>query len=511
MNMVLVESASGRSAAPSSQEKLPMGYYNQKQAINAAAAISAHSINSKMKMRQKNGKDDNSNNMNITGIFCAAMFGFFAMCIAVTFPSIMRTDQSENQRKVLENVNVNSILTKVGGSKPSPPAPLYDCTDEVLADYLSERPVIGMHVLCFNDKPKEKLLHITAYPKSELSPMEIPCVDVSYNDDSSSTIHWSALKNSITKLLALQDHEHRQPWAIFNPVGERLVGQEDSFGDNDDSIVNTIQNMGMVLLFEGGQWLWPGIKEGYRREIDLYSIMPKGDSDNAKTNNNESRKAVLETLSLQPLVLSVEGFLSPTECHYIEKKAEKRVSYSGVVLMDKDKDRPASDFRTSQSTFLASRGDDLLTDIDYRTASLVRIPRIHQEHVQVLRYGLSEKYDAHHDWFNPAYYQNDKNTLRSIQYGKRNRLATVFWYLSNVAKGGETNFPRYNGLPQPHNLAKCTQGLKVKPELGKVIIFYSLTADGAGDDYSLHAACPVEEGIKWAANKWVWNAPQAYV
>ena len=41
------------------------------------------------------------------------------------------------------------------------------------------------------------------------------------------------------------------------------------------------------------------------------------------------------------------------------------------------------------------------------------------------------------------------------------------------------------------------------------IIFYSMRPDGLGDEFSLHASCPVGEGggIKWAANKWVHNTP----
>lgn len=66
--------------------------------------------------------------------------------------------------------------------------------------------------------------------------------------------------------------------------------------------------------------------------------------------------------------------------------------------MDKDKGRPASDFRTSQTTFLPSNHKAII-DIDYRTASLVRVPRNHQENVQVLRYGVGEHYDSHHDFF----------------------------------------------------------------------------------------------------------------
>jgi prolyl 4-hydroxylase len=59
--------------------------------------------------------------------------------------------------------------------------------------------------------------------------------------------------------------------------------------------------------------------------------------------------------------------------------------------MDQDAGRPSSDFRTSQSTFLQNNSHETIKDIDYRTASLVRVPRFHQENVQVLRYGGGEK------------------------------------------------------------------------------------------------------------------------
>lgn len=89
------------------------------------------------------------------------------------------------------------------------------------------------------------------------------------------------------------------------------------------------------------------------------------------------------------------------------------------------------------------------------------------------------------------------------------------WYIStlsiDVERGGHTIFPRAGGKAYPRDMDDCTRGLKVKPEMGKVLIFYSLQANGAEDDYSLHGACPVIEGTKWAANKWVWNAPMDYI
>ena len=170
--------------------------------------------------------------------------------------------------------------------------------------------------------------------------------------------------------------------------------------------------------------------------------------------------------------------------------------------MDKDKGRPASDFRTSQSTFLRLDDPDI-SIVNERTASLVRVPQQHQEYAQVLRYGYQEKYDSHTDFFRPSLYQSDPNTLRLIEHGRKNRMATVFWYLSDVAEGGETVFPRADKAGPPPTMQSCDRGLLVKPEQGKVIIFYSMTPDGELDEYSLHGACPVKEGIKWAANKWV--------
>ena len=85
------------------------------------------------------------------------------------------------------------------------------------------------------------------------------------------------------------------------------------------------------------------------------------------------------------------------------------------------------------------------------------------------------------------------------------------FFLTDVEDGGHTAFPRFDKEPQPWDFDDCTKGLLVKPQRGKVIVFYSLTADGKGDEYSLHGACAVKEGIKWAANKWVWNTPMGFL
>ena len=370
-------------------------------------------------------------------------------------------------------------------------SPLYPCTFEFLQDYFYDVPIDGYHIICLSeDKDGDnESLALKLYERGT--------ADNEYTYQLES--NWNELRNTLQYELGLTSAEEDnygdfQPWAIFSPLGRRLVD-----GNSDASAMEILLENGVGLVMLGGQWLWPGVREGFERaNVPIYSVMPIGLEEDPQSN----RTVTIRTLSLSPLVVSIEGFLSDEECSHVRGKAEPSMKYSDVVLMDKDAGRPASDFRTSQSTFLASDDDPILRDIDNRVASLTRIPRNHQEHVQVLRYGYSEKYDHHTDYFDPDLYQNDRATLQTIRNGNRNRIATVFWYLTTVEKGGETAFPKAFGA-QPYDMRDCTVGLRVKPEQGRVIIFYSLLMTGDTDPNSLHGACPVKEGIKWAANKWV--------
>jgi prolyl 4-hydroxylase len=83
-----------------------------------------------------------------------------------------------------------------------------------------------------------------------------------------------------------------------------------------------------------------------------------------------------------------------------------------------------------------------------------------------------------------------------------------------VAKGGETYFPYYDrDFIQTHRLSDCDSptlagGLRSPPKEGSVIMFYSLLPNGDLDDKSLHGSCAVKDGVKWGANKWIWNTPR---
>ena len=408
-----------------------------------------------------------------------------SLCLGIIAPSILSGDgnsgspQQQRSRRGLFQQNPD------GGDNTQSFQPKFICDERALGEYLHDVPIKGLHVVCAQNGK------FTFYREAQIGNSNT--ITIEKEDNHNNNIpDWGSLKPYlISNLLLTSEDELHQPWAVFSPAGHRLLLENSP----PDANIDLLGDLGMFLVFQGGQWLWPGVRKGYTRTIRL----------------DDGNNATLETLSLFPLVISVKGFLSDEECTYIQKRAEPDMKHSVVSLMDHDKGREDADFRTSQTTFLSSTNSPPLQEIDDRTASLVRMPRAHQEHVQVLRYGHTQNYVTHHDYFHPNLYSQDPKTLTLIQNGRRNRMATVFWYLSDVEEGGHTVFPRFDKGPQPPKADTWDIGLKVKPERGKVIIFYSMTPDGELDEYSLHGAAPVgKDNIKWAANKWVWNMPMGY-
>jgi len=279
-----------------------------------------------------------------------------------------------------------------------------------------------------------------------------------------------------------------QPFQIFDTE----MSSNQPILINSKNMETMFNKGGMFVLFEGGQFIWPGIRLGYRRYLPDLGV-------------------TLTTLALQPLVVAVEDFLTKNECQHVIDEATPLMAKSKVAFMDRDIGKADEEFRTSSTYFLPSQTEKL-KEIDDRVAALTRVPRQHQEYVQVLRYENGEYYGSHHDSWDADYYQADE-WLSMTNGGFLNRLATVFWYMTDVEEGGETNFPMAHGGPDlPNTNDNCgTRGLSVAPREGKVIIFYSLKPDGSMDKYSLHSACPVKVGTKWAANKWVWNQPKGFI
>jgi hypothetical protein len=76
------------------------------------------------------------------------------------------------------------------------------------------------------------------------------------------------------------------------------------------------------LCLEGGQWLWPPVEKGHVHIIH-----------NLTAPGVDTR---VVTVSLKPLVVEVENFLSAEESKYIIERASPHMEKSGVALKDAD-------------------------------------------------------------------------------------------------------------------------------------------------------------------------------
>ena len=121
-----------------------------------------------------------------------------------------------------------------------------------------------------------------------------------------------------------------------------------------------------------------------------------------------------------------------------------------------------------------------------RIEEVTGVPKENYESFQVLRYTHGQQYRAHHDM------SRGDNALACGP-----RIYTFFMYFSDVEKGGETEFP----------MVKRPSGktVKIAPKRGSALLWPSVTSDDptAQDPRTRHAALPVVEGTKFAANAWI--------
>ncbi len=107
------------------------------------------------------------------------------------------------------------------------------------------------------------------------------------------------------------------------------------------------------------------------------------------------------------------------------------MSRSSVVAADGGS--VVDSIRTSTGTFLHSSEDEVVAGVQRRIAEFSMLPVENQEALQVLHYGMHEKYGAHMDTFFDA-------RLTTRELGQQ-RCATALMFLNTPEEGGETVFP----------------------------------------------------------------------
>jgi prolyl 4-hydroxylase len=68
-------------------------------------------------------------------------------------------------------------------------------------------------------------------------------------------------------------------------------------------------------------------------------------------------------------------------------------------------------------------------------------------------------------------------------------MLTGLLYLQNAEEGGETYFTKLD--------------MRVKPDVGDVLLFWNTNSDGSIVLASEHAGSPPTKGDKWVATKWI--------
>ena len=206
---------------------------------------------------------------------------------------------------------------------------------------------------------------------------------------------------------------------------------------------------------------------------------------------NESCQWPFKWVSSTPRIAYVPNFLSNAECDALIAVAKPQLVRSQVAQY-KDGANNVDDVRTSSQTWLDVTSG-IAKPIAEKIYELIDFPPGSSEMLQILRYEVGQKYDAHNDYFDPKLYGPQSS----------NRAVTVYLYLSDVEEGGHTWFPNADGKPlELQDYKSCKRGFGMKPKKGSVVVFYDMKPNGEYDPASLHGSCPVKKGTKWGGTLW---------
>lgn len=235
-------------------------------------------------------------------------------------------------------------------------------------------------------------------------------------------------------------------------------------------------------------------------------------ADDAPRILNEYRESeplnlTLKVISVVPRTFQIDNFLSPIEVDHITELASGiKLSLSATgesepgerTVKREETVSNVKKTRTSYNSWVKRERSPIIDAVYRRAADLLRIDEalLRQrdkgevpewddhlvtlaEDLQLVNYKETQEYTSHHDF---GYSRIGKEKQGA-------RFATLLLYLNEGMIGGETSFPRYVN-------AESFRELKVTPEAGKAILFYSQLPDGNLDDFSQHAAQPVIDGEK---------------
>lgn len=188
--------------------------------------------------------------------------------------------------------------------------------------------------------------------------------------------------------------------------------------------------------------------------------------------------------NVNPLIVSVDGFLSGPECEAIIGLAAGRLQRATVITSEHQIE--VSEKRTNSHCILPPRQHPPLAALCLKLGVLLRMPFANAEGVSVLHYLPGQEFVPHSDGFSLG---RSPEYLAAMEAAGGQRLFTTICYLNDVEAGGATAFPEL--------------GPAITPQRGRLLIFANTLAGGRDvTGLANHAGTPVTAGEKWAATVW---------
>ncbi len=183
----------------------------------------------------------------------------------------------------------------------------------------------------------------------------------------------------------------------------------------------------------------------------------------------------------EPQIVLFGDFMSKNECDRLVESARPRMQRSLTADRNTGVDQ-VDVVRTSRGMFFQRDENPLVRTIEARIARLLAWPVEKGENLQVLHYRPGDRYEPHHDYFDPA---GDGAPALLARGGQR--IATLLMYLREPERGGETTFPEL--------------GLRFAAKRG-CALFFSYDRPHPSTK-TLHGGASVIAGEKWVATKWL--------
>lgn len=283
--------------------------------------------------------------------------------------------------------------------------------------------------------------------------------------------------------------------------------------------------------------------------------------------DNERYHVVVE--SLNPIIITVENFLTAEECQYIRDKSSQNLEKSFIMgnsvkvseeyannqqIISKEGEAGSSELDDEETLYRSSYNawlsvDDRLSSLQERISSLLNLPlgyiKHNSEDLQVVKYDVNGQFKLHQD--SSAFHA---------------RMMTVLFYLNDISSdsestdivGGETWFPfadsvdevgRKSGEELSHKTVDSVEtailqglnaydyflteskmataryshellpGVKVAPKRGKVVIFLNYhRRNDELNPHAVHAGLPIRKLVEGRyqtqvtekeAEKWIAN------